>query len=146
MFSRDGFARHQEGRDFMPYIAPKPSLSKTIMFRVAAMAWCNHLRCRVRRCRRNSCCLGPVIYFGMPQCVRDASSAETSRMLDFLADTIDLATPERVTESLEQATTNEEREMIAFRRSIFLHYHQELANAGLAEPLGPPFVEGKVSP
>ncbi|URK86670.1 hypothetical protein LP421_20645 [Rhizobium sp. RCAM05350] len=43
---------------------------------------------------------------------------------------------------LAEAKTDDEREMIAFRRQVFLYYHGELARAGLAEPLGPPFVEG----
>jgi hypothetical protein len=32
---------------------------------------------------------------------------------------------------LAQAKTHEEREMIEFRRWLFLHYHAEMAKAGL---------------
>ncbi len=78
----------------------------------------------------------------MPLCVREMPNAEIDEMLDFFAATIELATPEMVAQRLAQAKTDDEREMIAFRRSVFLSYHQELAKAGLAEPLGPPLIEG----
>ncbi|WP_349436443.1 hypothetical protein [Pararhizobium sp. A13] len=68
--------------------------------------------------------------------------AEIDEMLDFFANTIELATPEMVAQHLAQAKTDDEREMVAFRRSVFLCHHRELAKAGLGEPLGPPFVEG----
>ncbi|HTO32391.1 MAG TPA: hypothetical protein VL202_14635 [Pararhizobium sp.] len=131
----------------MPYIKPQPSPFKTLTFRIAATAWLRHLRCRVRRCRRNGRCMGEAFLAGVPQCVRDMPSAEVNAMLTFFVDTAELATPESVAESLARATMEEEREMIAFRRRIFLSYHDELAKAGLAEPLGPPFVEAEaISP
>ncbi|MBP1858714.1 hypothetical protein [Rhizobium herbae] len=63
-------------------------------------------------------------------------------MFDFLGDTSALATPDLFAARLAEAKTDDEREMIAFRRQIFLYYHAELAKAGLAKPLGPPFIDG----
>lgn len=126
----------------MPYIKPEIPPAIDVLFRVAATAWLNHWGCRVRRCRRDGRCLGKAGRFGLPVCVREMSDADTDEMLDFFADTIELATPEMVAQRLGQAKTDDEREMIAFRHSVFLCYHQELAKAGLGEPLGPPFIEG----
>jgi hypothetical protein len=126
----------------MPYVKPENSPAIDVLFRVAATGWLNHWACGVRRCRRDGRCLGRVNRFGMPLCFRDKPDAEVNEMLDFFADTIELATPEMVAQCLAQAKTEDEREMIEFRRSVFLYYHQELAKAGLAKPLGPPLVEG----
>ncbi|MBW9065525.1 hypothetical protein JNB71_19665 [Rhizobium herbae] len=125
----------------MPYRKPEKSPAVEVLFRVAATAWLNHWGCGVRRCRREGRCLG-MGRFGSPFCFRAMSDAEFDEMLDFVANTIELATPDMVAQHLAQAKTDDEREMIAFRRSVFLSYHQELAKAGLAEPLGPPFIEG----
>lgn len=126
----------------MPYIPrPAPTLSSMILFRILATAWLRHFRCRVRRCRRNCRCMGEVFHRSVPQCLRDMPKVETDAMLAFFRESIKLATPERVAESLARATTEEEREMIDFQRRVFLSYHDEMARAGLAEPLGPPFVE-----
>ncbi len=125
----------------MPYIKPQASPFKTLTFRMAATAWLRHFRCRVRRCRRNCRCMGVEFLHGVPQCVSNMPHAEVEAMLTFFADTAEMATPEAVAENLARATTEEEREMIAFRRRFFLSYQDELARAGLAEPPGPPFVE-----
>ncbi len=126
----------------MPYIKPPPrSPSSEVFLRVSATVWLNHLRCRVRRCRRDGHCLGKVAASGLLLCTRPMKTGETTEMLDFVADTVELATPEELAAGLANAKTDEEREMIAFRRRVFLYYHQELAKAGLEEPLGPPFVE-----
>lgn len=126
----------------MPYIKPPPrSPSSDVFLRVASTVWLNHLRCRVRRCRRDGHCLGRVAGSGLALCVRPMKTGETREMLDFLADTVELATPEAFAAALAVAKTQDECEMIAFRRCVFLYYHQELAKAGLEEPLGPPFVE-----
>lgn len=123
----------------MPYVKPENSPAIDVLFRVAATGWLNHRGCGVRRCRRDGRCLDRVnslecLCVYMPD-------AEVNEMPDFFADTIDLATPEMVAQCLAQAKTEDEREMIAFRRSVFLYYHQELAKAGLAKPLGPPLIE-----
>ncbi|WP_455269600.1 hypothetical protein [Rhizobium herbae] len=126
----------------MPYNKPQKSPSNDVMFRVAATVWSNHLVCRVRRCRRECRCLGRMNRFGMPLCAGNMKIADLTDMLDFFGDTAKLATPDLLAAELAMATTDEEREMIAFRRRVFLYYHQELAKAGLEEPLGAPFVEG----
>lgn len=127
----------------MPYIKPPPrSPSSDVFLRVATTVWLNHLRCRVRRCRRDGHCLGRVAASGSFLCIRPMTIGETEEMLDFVTDTVELATPEAFAAGLAGAQTDEEREMIAFRRRVFLYYHHELAKAGLEEPLGPPFVEG----
>lgn len=126
----------------MPYIKPPPpSPSSAVFLRVATTVWLNHLRCRVRRCRRDGHCLGRVAASGLVLCVRPMKTEETREMLNFVTDTVELATPEAFAAGLAKAKTDEEREMIAFRRRVFLYYHRELARAGLEEPLGPPFVE-----
>jgi hypothetical protein len=126
----------------MPYIKPPPrSPSSDVFLRVATTVWLNHLRCRVRRCRRDGHCLGRVAASGSLLCIRPMTTGETEEMLDFVTDTVELATPEAFAAGLARAQTDEEREMIAFRRRVFLYYHHELAKAGLEEPLGPPFVE-----
>jgi hypothetical protein len=125
----------------MPYRKPEHSPAVDVLFRVAATAWLNHWGCGVRRCRRHGRCLG-LDRFGQPLCFHNMPNAEIDEMLDFFAATIELATPEMVAQRLAQAKTDDEREMIAFRRSVFLSYHHELAKAGLAEPLGPPLIEG----
>jgi hypothetical protein len=126
----------------MPYIKPPPrSPSSDVFLRVATTVWLNHLRCRVRRCRRDGHCLGRVAASGLFLCIRPMKTGETGVMLDFVTDTVELATPEAFAAGLAMAKTDEEREMVAFRRRVFLYYHQELAKAGLEEPLGPPFVE-----
>ncbi len=127
----------------MPYIKPPPrSPSSEVFLRVATTVWLNHLRCRVRRCRRDGHCLGKVAASGLLLCIRPMKTEETREMLDFATNTVELATPEAFAAGLAMAKTDEEREMITFRRRVFLYYHQELAKAGLEEPLGPPFVEG----
>jgi len=126
----------------MPYVKPSPSPLNDVTFRVAATAWFNHLRCRVRRCRRDGRCLGRQSSHGLLLCVHDMTGAELDDMLNFFVDTANLATPVMFAESLAQAKTDEEREMIEFRRQVFLYYHEQLAKEGLAQPLSPPFVEG----
>ncbi|OBZ93639.1 hypothetical protein ADU59_20585 [Pararhizobium polonicum] len=128
----------------MPYIKPPPrSPSSDVFLRLAATVWLNHLRCRVRRCRRDGRCLGRVAASGLFFCIRLMKPGDTTEMLDFVADTIELATPELFAAGLAMAKTDEEREMITFRRQVFLYYYSELAKAGLTEPLGPPFIEGR---
>jgi hypothetical protein len=58
-------------------------------------------------------------------------NAGVDEMMNFLANTVELATPDRLAASLATAKTQEEREMIEFRRWLFLHYHAEMAKAGL---------------
>ena len=129
---------------------PKPPLhspSTDVFLRVATTVWPNHLRCHARRCRRDSHCLGRMVASGLILCIRLMKTEETQEMLDFVTNTIELATPEALAAGLAKAKTDEEREMIAFRRHVFLYYHQELARAGLEKPLGPPFIEGdRVTP
>jgi hypothetical protein len=126
----------------MPYVKPEISPATDVMLRVASTVWLNHLACGVRRCRRDCRCLGRTGKFGNPLCVAHMESREITEMLDFCGDTVELATPERVAARLAGAKTDEEREMILFRRQIFLYFHREMAKAGLEEPLGPPFVGG----
>ncbi len=126
----------------MPYVEPERSPSGDVTLRVAATAWSNHLGCRVRGCRRADRCLGRMNRFGLPLCVGNMSVADSNDMLEFFADTVKLATPDLLAAELAMATTDEERERITFRRQVFLYYHSELANEGLAKPLEPPFIEG----
>lgn len=58
-------------------------------------------------------------------------NADVDEMMNFLANTVELATPDRLEARLAQAKTQEEREMIEFRRWLFLRYHAEMAKAGL---------------
>lgn len=126
----------------MPDIKPESSPALDVLYHVAATVWPNQWDCRVRRCRRDGRCQDRASRFGMPLCVHDMPDAEIDEMLDFVCSTIELATPERVAQSLAQAKTDEEREMIEFRRRVFLYYYEELAKEGLTPPLGPPFIEG----
>ncbi|WP_426129852.1 hypothetical protein [Pararhizobium sp. PWRC1-1] len=126
----------------MPYVKPEISPATEVMARVASTFWLNHLACGVRRCRRDCRCLGRTNRFGAPFCVASMESGEITEMLDFCGNTFELATPELVAARLAGAKTDDEREMILFRRQIFLYFHRELARAGLSQPLGPPFVEG----
>lgn len=125
----------------MPFIPPKTTPSSQFMLRVASTVWSQYRRCGVRRCRRACQCLGMTDRHGFLRCALRMDPEEMERMVEFLAKTVELATPAMVEQSLAQAKTDDERQAIAFRRNLFLYYHQELANAGLAKPLGPPFVE-----
>lgn len=120
---------------------PKDRDAGYIFFRVAATAWLNHIFCRVRRCRREGRCLGRLSRHKLVMCCRQMSDAEVSEMLEFLRNTIMMATPAMVVEHLAEAGTQEERDMVLFRRHFFLQYHAEMAKAGLEEPLGPPFID-----
>lgn len=125
----------------MPFIPPEASPSSQFMLRVVSTVWSQYRRCRVRRCRRARQCLGMTGRYGFLRCALRMDPDEMERMVEFLADTAELATPAMVEQSLAQAKTDDERQAIAFRRNLFLYYHQELAKAGLEEPMGSPFVE-----
>ncbi|WP_426238486.1 hypothetical protein [Pararhizobium sp. DWP1-1-3] len=126
----------------MPYVKPEISPATEVMVRVASTFWLNHLACGVRSCRRDCRYLARKTRFGHILCVAQMEDREITEMLDFCCDTVELATPQQVAAGLAGAKTDDEREMILFRRQIFLYFHAELAKAGLIEPLGPPFVEG----
>lgn len=125
----------------MAYVKPQSSPAGDVLFRVAATAWHMHLTCRVRRCRRENCCTGRKHAYGTPLCTIPMPVHEVDAMLDYFATTIQVATPELLAACLAEARTDEERADIEFRREVFLYYHSERAFAGLAEPLGPPFVD-----
>jgi len=76
-------------------IKPESSPALDVLYHVAATAWLNQWGCRVRRCRRDGRCQDRARRFGMPLCVRDMPDAEIDEMLDFVCNTIELATPER---------------------------------------------------
>jgi hypothetical protein len=125
----------------MPYVPPSFSASNDVLLRVVATAWRKHLTCRVRRCRRENCCTGRKHHYGSPMCMTTMPENETEAMFDYFASTIQVATPQLLAACLAEAKTDEERADIEFRRQVFLYYHSELAFAGLAGPLGSPFVE-----
>jgi hypothetical protein len=86
---------------------------------------------RKRRCRRDGQCLARLAANGEVQCFRQMKNADVDEMMNFLANTVELATPDRLAASLATAKTQEEREMIEFRYWLFRHYHSEKAKAGL---------------
>lgn len=115
----------------MSHSPPPLSPDLKVFFRVAATAWLNHVFCRVRRCRRDGQCLARLAANGEVQCFRQMKNADVDEMMNFLANTVELATPDRLAASLATAKTQEEREMIEFRYWLFRHYHSEKAKAGL---------------
>ncbi len=115
----------------MSHSPPPLSPDLKVFFRVAATAWLNHAFCRVRRCRRDGQCLARLAANGEVQCFRQMKNADVDEMMNFLANTVELSTPDRLAASLARAKTQEEREMIEFRYWLFRHYHSEMVKAGL---------------
>ena len=115
----------------MSHSPPPLSPDLKVFFRVAATAWLNHVFCRVRRCRRDGQCLARLAANGRVQCFRHMKNADIDKMMNFLANTVELATTDRLAASLATAKTQEEREMIEFRYWLFRHYHSEMAKTRL---------------
>lgn len=125
----------------MSHVSPA-STALEVLQRVVSTACRKHLTCRVRRCRRENCCTGRKHKYGTLMCMTFLPLDEIDAMLDDFSATAEVATPQLLAACLAEAKTDEERAEIEYRRQVFLYYHSELAWAGLAEPLGPPFVDG----